>query len=1097
MSRVEKKGGGGARPGRMLGVIASTRRLLAVLDPLPYPRRLDHVAAWARTAPDRAAVCADLWREGAYERHLALIAAAVIGDVEAVTAATRDPVPGLRSVALEAAVRAGLPVGDVGDLAAVDRRRIYRVLRRLRRPAVADALIIEVLAAHGPAEAAALLPGCSAETVRTMLPDLEHVVNLSAVARTHQDVVHDRVRERLAAAKPEHRSLVWSPATAAAVLNGDPAVLDLLDRFAPEDQLPGPLSAYRRLAAHHPDRVAALLTAPGRAAWLRRQTLPRTLLRRLAALPDDRLVPLARAVRDHAQALAGLLAALPPARRGGLYDAALADVDTATRIPPSRVMDVLPAAVRFREAARVLALPAVREHESQVREWSAYLPWPEASAALEPAIRSGDATVRAAGWSLLVAAALRTRATGPVAEVTGRLVGLRNEQDPVRSAALEALAGAGRLLTAAATPDLTRIATDAAEARDASYATTYALGRLAGEVLRHHAGVPELAEWALSTFHRLNDRFLPPALALRRGQEVEVFDRLRPGVEAAARRGAHGLLFTLARAFGRRAHHIPALQEMLRRSFAPNVLESTARTAIGLWLDDPRTRSERVAEVLAADPTAVAVPVVWRTVCTNRTDLLDVVFARRPRGRFVEEGLRWVPSGVERAERWLPRQQRRLVDLMERVVEDAEVPQHHRASALRVAARVPGAGRELALRFAGAPEVMLAEAALGALVWTDRPDEALPVLLAHAGGGRARVALYAADRAVRFVPPARLPGLIGPVLAGPSKITSRKEAVRLLAHYGPASAMATLLAAYRTDGQHRDVRAAIVSAARQHLENEVSWLILDQAGGGSREEHQAVLDARPDLVPVAHRARYAGLILAACRGQDREIRRTAFLRLASWAPWAGDVTGLVVDRLTDLDVDLDVHAAGQLIPAAGPGWFDDAYGRLAARDAAETRPAGPGSDRPAVRRVDTLARAVPTIASTVARARSIPEIRRLAGRPGHLAVAVPVLVALGRLDNLDEVADLCAGRPVLAVRAADQAGDRLRQLPQLVDADTLRPVITRLAGRGDLAGGLLAVALTASGDAFGWASPWRELLLALREHPVPDVRDEAFAVDMT
>ncbi|MDT5039386.1 MAG: hypothetical protein QOE51_371 [Actinoplanes sp.] len=51
-----------------------------------------------------------------------------------------------------------------------------------------------------------------------------------------------------------------------------------------------------------------------------------------------------------------------------------------------------------------------------------------------------------------------------------------------------------------------------------------------------------------------------------------------------------------------------------------------------------------------------------------------------------------------------------------------------RAAAIRVAARVPGVGRELVLRHFDDPQVPIAEAALGALVWTDQPDEALPVL---------------------------------------------------------------------------------------------------------------------------------------------------------------------------------------------------------------------------------------------------------------------------------------------------------------------------------------------------------------------------------
>ena len=59
-------------------VLSATRHLLTSLDPLPYRERLRQLAGWARTAPDRAEICADLRGLGGYERHLALIASMVV-----------------------------------------------------------------------------------------------------------------------------------------------------------------------------------------------------------------------------------------------------------------------------------------------------------------------------------------------------------------------------------------------------------------------------------------------------------------------------------------------------------------------------------------------------------------------------------------------------------------------------------------------------------------------------------------------------------------------------------------------------------------------------------------------------------------------------------------------------------------------------------------------------------------------------------------------------------------------------------------------------------------------------------------------------------
>ena len=85
------------------------------------------------------------------------------------------------------------------------------------------------------------------------------------------------------------------------------------------------------------------------------------------------------------------------------------------------------------------------------------------------------------------------------------------------------------------------------------------------------------------------------------------------------------------------------------------------------------------------------------------------------------------------------------------------------------------------------------------------------------------------------------------------------------------------------------------------------------------------------------------------------------------------------------------------------------------------------------------------------------------GTPFRPAVATMV-AALGGLADADELAELCTGRPVLAAR-------------------------------GDLAGGLLALALIRDGAVTRPA--WRAELLDLRRHPETEVRDEAYAVALS
>ena len=72
------------------------------------------------------------------------------------------------------------------------------------------------------------------------------------------------------------------------------------------------------------------------------------------------------------------------------------------------------------------------------------------------------------------------------------------------------------------------------------------------------------------------------------------------------------------------------------------------------------------------------------------------------------------------------------------------------------------------------------------------------------------------------------------------KVTSRKEALRLLSRLSVPGAGEVLTAAWQEEGEHRDVRAAIVATARQRLHDPLSWPILESAD--ARAELLAVLE---------------------------------------------------------------------------------------------------------------------------------------------------------------------------------------------------------------------------------------------------------------
>lgn len=1072
-------------------------------------------------------VLADLRAGSTYHRLLAVTAGQVVGDRAAVRTALDDPHRALRVVAVRAALRANwLSTEDLvtllSDAPADLRRVVYRSLRRIRRAGIADGLVDRVWQYFGDAEAAALLPACGPATVGRLLPDLAHAVaSWAPLANRHGAVLLDHAEAVLAGLDPTSRSHWWTAHTRhllAAGRHHPERVLALLDRYAPTDRLPGDPGDYGPLAAVAPARVLALLTAPARATWLERVRLPSALLRRLARLPWPELVELGRRVRGRPDAFRRLLVALPPADRGVLYDAVLADVATDRVLPAQVVVAVLPRDWQEREARRLLRWDVVRLHEPSVRSWSALLPWAEASAALAPLLRAADAQDRAAGWTLLLSAARRSGDPTVVAEAVARLVRLRNEQDPVRGAALTALVELSPLLRADSVGALTQVTVDATAARDTATASLSALGTLAARVLGQHFDEPALLGWALDTLDRLfGGHRLPPLgrldQTLRRGQEEIVFDRLRGWLEAGLRRGWPLPLFAVTRALGRRAWRLPGLQEMLRRAGAPGGVSHVVRQAVELWLADPASRAHRVARVLADDSSTIVVDTVWRTVAGRRTDLLDrVLTGRGPTGVFLTARVRWVPGHPVHPERWLPRQQQAFVALQARLAADAGSPLHQRTAAVRAAAPVPDAGRDLVSRYVGSADVQLAEAALGALPWTDRPEAALPVLLSYADDDRARVALYAAGRAARFVRPSALVAPLSTVALGRGRVTSRKEALRLLGRFGPPAAMAVLTAAWQQPDQHRDVRTAVVAAARQRLHAPESWLILEQAVDSSREDRLTVLATAPGDVAGRDRPRYAALVARACASPDREVARAAWPRLGPWLPWAPDLTDLTTAALTDLT---DPHLWAALRPVVGAlldhpdrperAVLGAALDALVRADGADPDPGGPAGDRPARRRMDAVLAAAadwarsadPQLDRTPAREAA----RELGRHPAYRAGAAGLLTALLRPDGADadrftagvvEIAGLVDGRPALAARLAD-----LPEGARTVDPAPVLDAAWALAGRGEATCGLFAVALARRGREFGWSPPWRDLLRELRRHPVPDVRDAAFATSMT
>ncbi|MFE6887908.1 hypothetical protein [Streptomyces sp. NPDC057694] len=1117
---------------------SAAARLLDDLAPLPYPRRTSEAARRARVLAangELGAIVAELSALGAYERGIAAILACAARDTAWAAGHLADPDPFVRGHARRAARAPGVP--DTAFEAALDdapeavRRPLLRAIVVQRRTALADRLVDPVRAQWGDAEAARLLPGCSPEVVDRVLPDVFPAVRgWTGLAARHPGAVLDTAARELAEVPDTARDGWWHHygRALAAVAPAEPLrVLDLLDAHPPR-HFPWPLRPVLRvLAAADPARVLRMMTGPWQGRLSGHGTLTTAVLRAVARFDGPEAAAYARAAAERPHDLAALLRAQAPADRPATYETALAGRGTADRGVDSDVLDALP---RFYVAD--VARPAAQAARERGEPWDvvllaqSYLPPDEVREALDAATRRPVADHRATAWPLYVSNAARTadpaRITVVAAELAGRL---SNEQDPVRFAALSALANDVHpaLWEAAALPDLGRLVKDALEARDSSYATRHAIIGLAVGILREHAANPERepVEWALGALAAVHHHVSATALGdldetLRRGQEHQIYAVLRRRLLEDESRGDFRLLLALARSLGRRAAGLPELQSKLRAAVEHGD-HGTSWDAIDLWLEPRETRDERVAEVLDLVPSAIELPSVATVVAHRRTDLLDrYLEGPAPYGRFLSGKGPWAfpAEHYGRAVRgWLPRQQRAYLAQLKALAEDASLDTGRRAEAIRAAADVPEGGREFVRRWAAAPEVPLAEAALGVL---GRTADELPLLLSHAGDDRARVAAYALTQASRQARPSELAPLLDELLTGDGKkVTSRKEAARLTAVRLPAPQAAHRLArAYADPAAHRDVRAACVAfAADRLLGEDATWEILaDAASEGSAAVLRraalrlAVYDVAPD-----RRARYAALVarIADTAGDDTELADAALTALAPWVPWAPQALDALVRLLTDLE-----RRAPGVWSAAGAGLVTAAGGTRAAADAltgavrtlmaAGPAPdAGEGRDRPAHRRVENVAGVLAGAATLDPAMR--PLARELAGvlaaDDAFVAPAARVRLAAVDLsapgDDLRALARLHEGRPALALRTAERLRERLGRglRGERVPSAVLLPVARELASAGPLAEGLLAWAVTvAQGEREGWPEPWRDVLRTLRAHLYPDVRDASAQV---
>jgi hypothetical protein len=307
--------------------------------------------------------------------------------------------------------------------------------------------------------------------------------------------------------------------------------------------------------------------------------------------------------------------------------------------------------------------------------------------------------------------------------------------------------------------------------------------------------------------------------------------------------------------------------------------------------------------------------------------------------------------------------------------------------------------------------------------------------------------------------------------------------------------------------RHRDVRAAIVSIARQRLDSGAAWQVLSQAAAGDRYDVRALVRADPLVVTAGDRRRYAALVVRACTHADREAARSAWPSLPVWTQWTDDLTALLAGQLCDLeDTSLWLSAISTHVALAGQGSGGDellgSVEALLALDDADPTSDDPSLDRPAHRRLTSLVEALLDWACRVrpsaSRAALARAGRRLVGDPARRYLGARLLVHAVADDGLPEVCDLLLAEPVAVLGVQEVSDELARRIEDQPDADPA-PVLAaavRLSARGDVPGGLFALALAHRGEELGWPQEWRALVHGLRQHPSADVRFAALRLDL-